>query len=108
MRLNFPASYSSVEVKRPHSREVHGWVARAKVTRFTSGSGRTGRMLLKSFKAVGSLESGSNVRAWLLTIARNTWLDRVRSHAHRRETPPAEGINPSRRVVIPHPGSSGR
>jgi len=44
-------------------------------------------MLLKSFKAVGSLESGSNVRAWLLAIARNIWLDRVRSHAHRREPP---------------------
>ena len=39
--------------------------------------------LLKAFKAVGDLEIGSNVRPWLLKIVRNTWLDRVRSQAHR-------------------------
>jgi RNA polymerase sigma-70 factor (ECF subfamily) len=42
--------------------------------------------LLKAFKAVAELETGSNARAWLLKIVRNTWLDRLRSQASRHET----------------------
>jgi RNA polymerase sigma-70 factor (ECF subfamily) len=42
--------------------------------------------LLKAFKSVGDLEPGANVRAWLLKIVRNNWLDRLRSQTRRRET----------------------
>ena len=42
--------------------------------------------LLKAFKAVGGLQADSSVRPWLLKIVRNTWLDRVRSQAHKHET----------------------
>jgi len=39
--------------------------------------------LLKAFTRTGRLEAGSNVKAWLLTILRNTWLDRRRTAASR-------------------------
>lgn len=39
--------------------------------------------LMKSFRALDRLEAGPAVKAWLLQILRNTWLDRVRSVAGR-------------------------
>jgi len=70
------------------------WPHRADVLRFahfltrdsTAAEDVAQETLLKAFKAIGDLEAGSNVHAWLLKIARNTWLDRLRSQAHRRET----------------------
>jgi RNA polymerase sigma-70 factor (ECF subfamily) len=35
--------------------------------------------LLKAFKAIGSFRSGTNTRAWLMTILRNTRIDRLRT-----------------------------
>ena len=42
--------------------------------------------LLKAFRAVNDLAVDANVRSWLLKIVRNSWLDRVRHDAHRRES----------------------
>ena len=42
--------------------------------------------LLKAFNAVADLRPDANVHAWLLKVVRNTWLDRVRHEAHRRES----------------------
>jgi RNA polymerase sigma-70 factor (ECF subfamily) len=39
--------------------------------------------LLKAFRSVGRLEAGPDVKAWLLRILRNTWLDRHRTTAGR-------------------------
>ena len=59
------------------------WPHRADVLRFahfltrdsTAAEDVAQETLLKAFKAIGDLEAGSNVHAWLLKIARNTWLD---------------------------------
>jgi RNA polymerase sigma-70 factor (ECF subfamily) len=37
--------------------------------------------LLKAFKAIGSFKAGTNVKAWLMTILRNTRIDRLRTAA---------------------------
>jgi len=39
--------------------------------------------LLKAFKGCRRLEAGPGVKAWLLQILRNTWLDRLRVRAAR-------------------------
>jgi RNA polymerase sigma-70 factor (ECF subfamily) len=39
--------------------------------------------LIKAFRALDRLRAGPGVKAWLLQILRNTWLDRVRSVAGR-------------------------
>ena len=70
------------------------WPHRADVLRFarfltrdvTLADDVAQEALLKAFKAVDALEQGANVRSWLLKIVRNTWLDRVRHEAHRRES----------------------
>ena len=70
------------------------WPHRADVLRFarfltrdiTVADDVAQESLLKAFKAAGGLGNDSNVHAWLLKIVRNTWLDRVRSQAHRRES----------------------
>jgi RNA polymerase sigma-70 factor (ECF subfamily) len=41
--------------------------------------------LLKAFANIGSFKEGSNAKAWLLMILRNTWLDRVRAAAAHPE-----------------------
>lgn len=41
---------------------------------------------LKALEKFGSFKSGSNCRAWLLTILRNAWIDEIRRRS-RRETP---------------------
>jgi RNA polymerase sigma-70 factor (ECF subfamily) len=35
--------------------------------------------LLKAFTKIGSFKGGSDAKGWLLTILRNTWVDRVRA-----------------------------
>jgi RNA polymerase sigma-70 factor (ECF subfamily) len=40
--------------------------------------------LVKAFRALDSFQSGTDVRAWLMTILRNTRIDRLRSRASRR------------------------
>ena len=37
--------------------------------------------LLKAFKAIGGFHAGGNIKAWLLTILRNTRIDRLRTIA---------------------------
>lgn len=37
--------------------------------------------LIKAFKAIGGLREGSDVKAWLMTILRNTRIDRLRAGA---------------------------
>jgi RNA polymerase sigma-70 factor (ECF subfamily) len=67
------------------------WPHRAdvlRVARFLSRSHTTAEdlsqeTLLKAFRAVDRLEAGPGVKAWLLQILRNTWLDRVRVTAGR-------------------------
>ena len=39
--------------------------------------------LLKAWRRIDRLETGPKVKAWLLQILRNTWLDRVRAAADR-------------------------
>jgi RNA polymerase sigma-70 factor (ECF subfamily) len=39
--------------------------------------------LLKAFKSIDQLESGSHPRAWLLTMLRRTWIDRWRKTERR-------------------------
>ena len=41
--------------------------------------------LLKAFAKITSFKEGTNVKPWLLTILRNTWLDRVRSRTAHPE-----------------------
>lgn len=43
----------------------------------------TQETLLKAFRGIDRLKAGLGVRAWLMQILRNTWLDRVRSTAGR-------------------------
>lgn len=43
----------------------------------------TQETLMKAFRAVDRVQAGPGVKAWLLQILRNTWLDRVRSVAER-------------------------
>lgn len=43
----------------------------------------TQETLLKAFRGIDRLKAGPGVRAWLMQILRNTWLDRVRSTAAR-------------------------
>jgi RNA polymerase sigma-70 factor (ECF subfamily) len=37
--------------------------------------------LLKAFKSLGQFRSGTDIRAWLVTILRHTHIDRIRKHA---------------------------
>jgi len=37
--------------------------------------------MIKAFKAIGSFEEGTNVKAWLMTILRNSRIDHIRSGA---------------------------
>jgi RNA polymerase sigma-70 factor (ECF subfamily) len=70
------------------------WPHRADVLRFARFLSRDATLaddvaqesLLKAFRAVDDLEAGANVRSWLLKIVRNSWLDRMRHEAHRRES----------------------
>lgn len=39
--------------------------------------------LLKAFRGIGRLAAGPGVKAWVLQILRNTWLDRMRATAGR-------------------------
>lgn len=39
--------------------------------------------LLKAFRGIDRLEAGPGVKAWLLQILRNTWLDRMRANSGR-------------------------
>ena len=54
--------------------------------------------MLKAFKSLDHLQSGSNTKAWLLTILRNTHIDRCRARAGKElsleqlEYEPAEPI----------------
>ena len=67
------------------------WPHRADVlrmARFLSRSHTTAEdlsqeTLLKAFRALDRLEAGPGVKAWLLQILRNTWLDRLRVAAGR-------------------------
>ena len=56
--------------------------------------------LIAALRAYPRLREGSNVRAWLFTIARNKALDEHRSRA-RRPVPVAAGLDS---VAAPHPG----
>jgi RNA polymerase sigma-70 factor (ECF subfamily) len=40
--------------------------------------------LVKAFRALDSFQPGTDVKAWLMTILRNTRIDRLRSRASRR------------------------
>jgi RNA polymerase sigma-70 factor (ECF subfamily) len=40
--------------------------------------------LVKAFRALDTFQPGTDVRAWLMTILRNTRIDRLRSRASRR------------------------
>lgn len=48
--------------------------------------------LLKAFKAIDQLETGSHPRAWLLTMLRRTWIDRWRQR-ERRPDGQAKGLD---------------
>lgn len=37
--------------------------------------------LLKAFNAIGSFKAGTNIKAWLMTILRNTRIDRLRTRS---------------------------
>src|SRR3982075_2505111 len=41
---------------------------------------------LKAFRAAGSFEPGTNLRAWLFTILHNTWRNRIRDRAREAVT----------------------
>lgn len=56
--------------------------------------------LLKAFRAIDRLEAGSNVRAWLHSILRNTWLDRLRATSAHRESSLSD-LNDEPAAVVP-------
>jgi len=70
------------------------WPLRADVLRvayflshdFSTADDLSQEVLLKAFKAIDTIDAGTNVKAWLLAILRNAWLDRLRARASRPET----------------------
>lgn len=42
--------------------------------------------MIKAFKGIGGFQNGTNIRAWLMTILRNTRIDRIRATASAVET----------------------
>ena len=59
--------------------------------------------MLKAFKNIDSFEEGTNLKAWLFTILRNTYFSE-RRHL-KREVEDADGIHASRLAV--HPAQHG-
>jgi RNA polymerase sigma-70 factor, ECF subfamily len=56
--------------------------------------------LLKAFRAIDRLEAGPNVRAWLHSILRNTWVDRLRATSAHRELSLSD-LNDEPAAVVP-------
>ncbi len=42
--------------------------------------------MIKAFKGINGFRTGTDMRAWLMTILRNTWIDHVRSSAAAAST----------------------
>lgn len=55
--------------------------------------------LLKAWKRLDSFEEGTNLKAWLFTILRNTYFSDRRKH--RREVADEDGIHAARQAVPP-------
>jgi RNA polymerase sigma-70 factor (ECF subfamily) len=55
--------------------------------------------LVKAWSNISSFERGSNLRAWLFTILRNTYFSNLRKH--RREVEDADGAMAERLSVLP-------
>lgn len=45
----------------------------------------TQETMLKAFRSLDQFQPETNVKGWLLTILRNTWVDRLRQRKNRRE-----------------------
>ena len=54
---------------------------------------------LKALKNFGKFQAGSNCRAWLLTILRNTWYDQLR---HKKVAGPTASIDEMEIAEKPH------
>lgn len=55
--------------------------------------------LLKAWKRLDSFEEGTNLKAWLFTILRNTYFSDRRKH--RREVADEDGVHAARQAVPP-------
>jgi RNA polymerase sigma-70 factor (ECF subfamily) len=88
------------------------WPHRADVLRFaqflcresSTAEDLSQETLLKAFKALDRLSGGADVRAWLLAILRNAWLDRLRSTAAHPQVPLGELGD---EIVAPDSGGLG-
>lgn len=60
----------------------------------------TQETFFKALKAIDRFDGSKDIRAWLFTIARNTYYSQLRREKKRADAPPSEAVSPQRDVAL--------
>src|SRR3954471_24849786 len=82
MTSSSPATSRFYELISPHSNHVMQ-VARLLAHNETDAEDLSQDTMLKAFRRIDDLRDRDRIGPWLLTILRNTFIDRARSRKHR-------------------------